>query len=212
MNLTRDIGLKLTAFFLAVVLWLFVTFRGRSEIGMDIPVELKNIPLSLELVDETPKKIDIRVRGQDRILRSLRPGDINAYIDLSKANRGESYFKLQPKNINLPSSVVITKITPNTVKVRLEEVIKKTVVVMPIVIGRPETGYEVKAIEISPRKVDIEGPRSVVMGIYSIKTEPVDITGLREDLRQDINLDTGGRNIKLRREGVRINVIIGRRR
>ncbi len=40
----ENLGLKIAAVLLSVVLWIFVTSRGQSEMSLDVPLEFKNIP------------------------------------------------------------------------------------------------------------------------------------------------------------------------
>ncbi len=40
----ENLGLKTAAVLLSMVLWIFVTSRGQSEISIDVPLEFKNIP------------------------------------------------------------------------------------------------------------------------------------------------------------------------
>jgi len=45
-----DIGLKVLSVALAMSLWFFVTYRGQSEMAIDIPLEFKDVPKGLEIL------------------------------------------------------------------------------------------------------------------------------------------------------------------
>ena len=69
----ENLGLKLTAVFLSIVLWIFVTSRGQSEISFDVPIEFKDIPPGLEIVNHNVKVISLNMRGQERLLKNTKP-------------------------------------------------------------------------------------------------------------------------------------------
>lgn len=203
-----NLGLKVIAILLSILLWLFATARGQSEISVDIPLELKNIPSGLEVVKQSVKTVSLNVRGQERIMRSIKPKDIRVSIDLSRARKGEDDYAIGRNNIKLPTAVTVTNITPTHMKVFLEETATRTVEVKPVVVGTPEKGFFVKAIEVEPKTIVIEGKRPDVYKVGTIKTEPVDITGLKETLTIGARLELSGINIRTKTDDVKIRVVI----
>ena len=63
---TENLGLKISAVLISVFLWFFVTSRGQSEITLDIPLEFKNIPADIGLVNTSVKTVSVTVRGHER--------------------------------------------------------------------------------------------------------------------------------------------------
>jgi YbbR domain-containing protein len=205
----ENIGLKIAAVLLSIVLWIFVTSRGQSEISIDVPLEFKNIPQGLELVNYSAKEISLSVKGQERLIRSIKPSDIQAYIDLGKTKKGESVYYITRDDIKLPRAIDVINISPSSVKVITEETATKTVRVRPVVVGEPERGYFVKSVEVAPQTLVIEGIRSEVEKINIIRTEPLDITGLNESVTQDVKLDLISLNIRSKTADVKVKVVIG---
>jgi YbbR domain-containing protein len=203
-------GLKIAAVLLSVVLWIFVTSRGQSEMSIDVPLEFKNIPSGLEIVNQSAKVISLNIKGQERFIKNVKPSDIRVYIDLTKAKKGERIQHITRDDIKLPHAITVTNISPSSVKVITEETITKTVKVRPVIIGDPERGYYVKSIEVVPQTVVIEGIRSEVRKVNNIKTEPIDITGLNETFTQDLKLDIAGMNIKTKVDDVKVKAVIVR--
>jgi len=208
----KNIGLKITAILLSVLLWIFATSRGLSEIALDIPLEFKDIPPGLELMDHNIKVVSLNIKGQDRAIRNIRPSDISVFIDLSKAKEGEGNYFINKNNIKLPPAVTVTNITPSFVKVLLEGTITKSVRVIPIIVGTPEAGFYIKSISIVPENVIIEGARSKVNMFDRIKTEPLDITGFKETFSKNLDLDITGMNIRPKTKDVIVKVVIVRGR
>ena len=205
----ENIGLKIAAVSLSIVLWIFVTSRGQSEISIDVSLEFKNIPQGLELVNYSAKEISLSVKGQERLIRSIKPSDIQAYIDLGKTKKGESVYYITRDDIKLPRAIDVINISPSSVKVIIEETATRTVRVRPVIVGEPERGYFVKSVGVAPQTLVIEGIRSEVGKINIIRTEPLDITGLTESVTQDVKPDLISSNIRSKTADVRVRVVIG---
>jgi YbbR domain-containing protein len=204
----ENLGLKLTAVFLSIVLWVFVTSRGQSEISLDVPIEFKDIPPGLEIVNHSVKVINLNVRGQERLLKNIKPADIMVSLDLSKAKKGESTYYIHREDIRLPHAITVTNINPSSFKVTTEETIQKTVRVVPMVTGEPVRGFSVKSVSVIPPNVEIEGIRPEIARINTLKTEPLDLTGMNETFTQDLKLDLTGRIVRTKTATVMVQVVI----
>ncbi|NCO68499.1 MAG: hypothetical protein COY75_06630 [Nitrospirae bacterium CG_4_10_14_0_8_um_filter_41_23] len=205
----ENLGLKTAAILLSVVLWIFVTSRSQSEISVDVPIEFKNIPTGLEVVNHSVKVISLNIKGQERLIKNVKPSDIRVYIDLSKSKKGESIYYITRDDIKLPHAITVMNVSPSSVKVITEETITKTVKVTPVITGDPERGYYVKSIEAVPQTVGLEGIRSEIRKVNTIKTEPLDITGVNETLTQELKLELTGKNIRARINDIKVKVVIG---
>lgn len=210
--LVENLGLKIAAILLSIVLWFFVTSRGQSEISIDVPLEFKNIPSGLEMVNHGMKTITLNIKGQERIIKTIRSSDVRVALDLSRAKKGEGVYYINRDDIKLPHAGTVTNIDPSSVRVITEETASKTVKVVPVIIGEPARGYYLKSIEVSPQTLIIEGVRSEIAKASTLKTEPLDITGLNETVKQDLRIDVTGRNIRSKVSDVSVKVAIGAQR
>ncbi|MBI4655097.1 MAG: hypothetical protein HY752_08950 [Nitrospirae bacterium] len=207
--ITTNPLLKLASLALAIALWFFVVSKGSLGIIMDVPVGFKNLPSGLELVEVT-KAVSINIEGQERILKSLKQENINVLIDLKNAKKGELFFSVSPENVSLPKNLVITKISPQTVRLVLEEKLRKNVIVSPLIISSPATGYILGKIEVIPKSVEIEGPLTAVTKVYSLKTEPIDISGITADSQYTVNLNITQKNVRVNPPEVKVNIFVRR--
>lgn len=198
--------LKLTSLLLAVGLWFFVVSQGHSVIDVEIPIGFKNLPDHLEVL-EGQKMLNISIKGQERLLKKLRQGDVNAALDLSNVKKGNIILPLTTDNITLPNSLSVIDISPQTVKLKLEEKITKRVPVKSIIVGAPSPGYVVSRIEVTPSLVEIKGIESVITKTYSVKTEPVDISGISENNTYNAYLDTGSIKVSVPEVEVTVSII-----
>lgn len=205
-----NIGLKILSVALAISLWVFVTYRGQSEIVIDVPLEFKNIPKNLELLRQTAKQVSLNISGHERFLKALRPADVRVFVDLSNAKKGESVYYLDKDNVISPKITKVIRMEPTSVKITFDELISRIVPVRAYIIGSPEAGYRIKSVDIMPSSVEIEGAKTEVERIALLRTEPVDITGIDSDIIQNVRLNTNGRNIRTKVSEVTVKITIRR--
>ncbi len=205
----ENLGLKIAAVLLSIVLWVFVTSRGQSEMSIDVPLEFHDIPQGLEIVNHTIKTVSLAIKGQERFIKNIRASDIRVSLDLNKAKKGEGIYYIQRDDIKLPHAITVANMTPSNVKVTIEETITKTVKVIVPVTGEPGRAYYVKSVEVTPQTIVIEGISSEIGRTKNIRTEPLDITGFDETFTQDLRLDLTGKNIRSKIADVTVNVVIG---
>lgn len=207
----ENMSLKITAVIFSIVLWIFVTSRGQSEVTFEVPLEFKNIPAGYEIVNFNIKSVSIAIRGQERLIKNVKSSDVRVYLDLGKAKKGENTFYISSDNIELPRSFTVVNVNPSSVKIFIEETLKKSVKVIPIITGFTQNGYYVKSVKVEPSVIDIEGTRSEINKINFVKTEPIDITGLNDSISQDIKIDLSGKNIKTTTNYVKVDITIRKR-
>ena len=205
-----NIGLKMLSVFLAMFLWFFVTYRGQSEISVDMPIEFKNAPKGLEILKQNIKTVSLNISGQERILKGLKAGDVRVIIDLSDAKKGETTYYIGKNNVAVHKSIKVLRVEPTSIRIVLDESISKTVPVKAHIIGVPETGYKIRSVVVSPSLVAVEGTKTEVSRISVLRTEPLEITGIDADIDQNVRLITGGKNIRTDISEVRVKVDIER--
>lgn len=206
--LLENMGMKVAAVVMAITLWFFVTSRGQSEVLMDVPIELKNIPSGFESVRQGIKTVSVSIKGQERLLRNMKPAAVRVHVDLSKAKKGKGTYYINNEDVKLPSTMTVTNISPSSVIVALEETVIRRAPVQAVVLGTPKKGFFVGSVEVNPREMTIEGARSEVSRIKSLRTEPVDITDMDETSVQEVRLELGGRNIRTEVQEVNVKIVI----
>jgi hypothetical protein len=84
--LVRDWPLKLVSLGLALVLWLLLVPAEKmfSEKALSIPLETRNVPAGLEIVEPPVASIDITLRAPNRLLDEIGPSGLVARIDLDR--------------------------------------------------------------------------------------------------------------------------------
>ena len=111
--------LKLVSLGLAYVLWVVVTQAPPVEIGLTVPLELRNLPANLQVQGEIPTRVHVHVRGPEGQLRMLEPEEVGVALDLAGATAGNHSFRLEAANVELPPGVEVVRIVPEEVRLEL---------------------------------------------------------------------------------------------
>src|SRR6058998_2372289 len=183
----RHLGLKLLSLGLAVLLWMTVSGEETVERGLRVPLELQ-VPAGLELTGEVPATVDVRVRGASGTLSRVSTGDVVAVLDLRSARSGRRLFPLTPDQVRVPFGVEVVQVQPSALAMAFEPSASRQVPVMPAVDGRPAAGYVVGPMTADPKTVEVIGPETAVRRVTEALTEPVSVSGAREEVRQSVIL------------------------
>ncbi len=207
--LTRNWALKLLSFLCAVVLWLTLVPEEKiyGERTLSVPLETRNIPAAMELVEKSVSTVDITVRATNRLLGQLTAADIETVLDLKKATVAQEDYALEPSLVVVPPNVNAVRVFPNKVHLKLEKANEVEMEITPSIVGRIKDGFAVVKIESLPATIKLRGPESKFHPKDKVRTSSVDITGLAEsaqfeaDLippRPDLRILNGPSKVKVR--------------
>lgn len=204
-------GIKLTSLALALILWFNITSKGKMEIALTVPLELKNIPAGMAVVGDVPGYVEVRLQGQERVLRDISTDkEVSGALDLSLARNGENTVRVSPDDITRPSGITVTHLSPYEIKVRLEPILRRTVRLIPALHGVPARGYRVANTVVRPARIAIEGPAGVVKSLTALQTMPIDIEGATNTITVEPKLDYAGKPVKLLEKDVSVRIVIER--
>jgi YbbR domain-containing protein len=186
----RDWKLKLVSFLLAFGLWLILVPSEKmySEKALTIPLETRNIPAGLEIVEQQVETIDITLRAPNRLLDEIGPSGLVARIDLDRASVLQQEYPLNESMIAVPPGAEVIKITPNKVTIKLERTGEATLDVHPALRGKVRQGFRVARTEIEPASVRVRGPESRVKVKEAAVTAPIDISRLTESTVFEVDI------------------------
>ncbi|HMK43644.1 MAG TPA: CdaR family protein [Dissulfurispiraceae bacterium] len=205
---TKNIWLKMLSVLLAATLWIYVSYRGEIEKTVEAPVEFRGIPVGMELVRQNLRKVNVNVQGYEQAVYRLQPNEIRVIIDLSGSKRGENTISIEPGLVRAPRGLKVISIEESSLKVALDETASRVVTVKPYVTGTPERSFELSSVAATPSMVRIEGPRSEVEKITLVRTDPVDMTGVDEDISQNVRLNLNGRGVRAEVQEVSVKLTI----
>lgn len=201
-----NFGLKALALIIAVGLWL----AGHRDIerAIEVPVEFRNIPADLMVMDNRVDYVVVRLMGPRTLVSTLDADDMKLMLDLNGTKAGSLSYPLSAASFNLPRGATIARITPPVVHLRLEPVVKRTLPVSVRVSGKPADGYRVSQTSVLPENVSVEGPAEDVRRFTAIETLPVDVEENRSGFKRRVRLSTDGKPLTLVPEQVDVSITV----
>ena len=102
-------------------------------------------------------------------------------IDLNRVNsKRELAFQvdINPAQLNLPFGMVVEKVVPRRISIRLERKASKIVPLKLQFVGNLPNKLSLLKAELKPAEVEINGPRSVIAELKELPTRPIDLESL----------------------------------
>lgn len=132
---------------------------------------------------------EVIISGPYNVLKKIR----SARVKVSLKNARKDFVDVLPV---VPSGVDAEEykltVNPSTAKISIsiiQEERSKTVPVEVAVEGTPLEGYTVGAVQVQPGQVSITGAPEAVNKISSLKTLPVDVSGLESSFTGEVRLE-----------------------
>jgi YbbR domain-containing protein len=205
-----NLGYKLLAAGVALLLWGVSHGTNPIERGFDVGLTLQGVPDDLVVTDRSTDAVNIRVEGSRAALRSLSVADIEYVVDLSGARAGVTRHEVDAESVDRPRGAQIVSRSPSSIDFTLEPRGTKAVKVREDLAGEPAEGFKVGAVQVDPPRVWITGPEREVRRLREVVTETVDVTGVDESFEREVRPLLAGPHVKLRDENpikIRVEVI-----
>jgi YbbR domain-containing protein len=179
----EDLGLKLLALAIAIVLWLSVTGQNKPVTQRVSGVQLNFLRQEgLEISNDPASTVEVTVKGSPNLLDQMNLRDLVVTVDISDQKAGERVVRLSPETVKmeLPPGVKILAFRPATIPIRLEPTIEVALDVEVKFEGRVPEGYEVTSISANPARIKVRGPSDRVSLLQKAVTETVRLDGRKE--------------------------------
>lgn len=183
-GLWEQLSTIILALILAIIVWV-VAERQENPVATilvaGVPVKIQNLPEDFVLAEQPSlPEVDIKVRGPRSILDTLTTSDFSAYVDLSDAQTGSHQIKIsvQPRI----SGVTVLATYPEAVLIKLDQKVEKEVPVSANLIGNPPFGYVAASPIITPTKLLVTGPESLVKKVTRAEIA-IQLTDARKDVK-----------------------------
>lgn len=201
-----NFGLKALALIIAVGLW--VAGHRDTERAIEVPLEFRNIPPDLMVMDNRVDYVVLRVMGPRTSVSTLDADNLKLSLDLDGAKSGLLSYPLAPDDFNVPRGITVARITPPVIHLRLEPVAKRTLPVSVRLSGKPQSGYRIAQITVRPENVAVQGPAEEVRRLNAIETVPVDIEEGRGAIKRRVRLSNDGKPLSIAPDQVEVLVTI----
>ncbi len=201
-----NLGLKALALIIAVGLWL----AGHRDIerAIEVPLEFRNIPADLMVMDNRVDYVVLRLMGPRTLISTLNASDLKLSLDLSGAKSGALSYPLASGYFSIPRGVTIARITPPVLHVRLEPVARRTLPVSVRTSGKPLAGYRITQSVVRPESVSVQGPAEEVRRLTAIETIPIDVVDSRGVVRRTVRLSNDGKPLSIAPDQVEVTITI----
>ena len=162
-------GLKLTAFLLAVTVWVLISGRERTYLEKNFIVNIEHLNVSeLINVQNRPDTIRVMVRGTAEEIGKISESDFNISVDLNDVNESTKLTMYTEDHLNYPEGIEIISINPKIFEVTVREFFYKEVTVRVLYTGRLPNGVALLERKLIPEKVRIFGYKSEIKNINTV--------------------------------------------
>lgn len=189
----NNLDIKLLALVMAIALWFYISSEYNISAERYYDIEIMPINLSNNLsIKEIRNKVSVGIKGPQNILENISSQKILGTVDLESIKEAGEYQIMADAVV--PRNTNIIRIIPSEVRVIVEEVLEKEFQVEYNLIGLPEKGYSLEdEPEISPKKVAIKGPESLLENIEKV-TIDIDISSINKDYNGQENVVVYNKN------------------
>lgn len=206
--LSNNLLLKVFSLLFAGLFWFYLTSEQESELGFPVAIELSGLPSSLVVSEGKIDHATIWLRGVRRNLFNLRSEKMTFKVNLEEAGEGIFVYPLTEEGIDSIPDVLVEKIVPPVLNLKLEKLIKKRLAVKPKIKGSVPRGYEFINATVSPDFIQVRGRRSVLQGMKNINTYPVDISSITQPSNFEVPVDVSLSELNVTSDSKMIKVFV----
>jgi YbbR domain-containing protein len=201
-----NFGLKVLALVIAVGLWT----AGHRDIerAVEVPVEFRNVPPDLMVLDNRVDYVVLRLTGPRTLVSTLDADDMKLSLDLQEAKSGAASYPLSAGSFNIPRGVTVARITPPVVHLRFEPVVRRTLPVSVKLSGKPSAGYHIVQTVSQPQNISVSGPAEEVRRLTVVETLPIDVYENRGVIKRKVRLSNDGKPLTFSPDQVDVVVTI----
>jgi len=191
---------------IAVGLWL----AGHRDIerAVEVPVEFRNIPADLMVMDTRVEYVVLRLMGPRTLVSTLNSEDLKLLLDLNGAKSGSVSYPLGSSSFTIPRGVTVARISPPVIHLRLEPVLRRALPVTVRFANTLPSGYRIAETVVEPATVSVEGPAEEVRRLATVATVPIDVEESRSAIKRKVRLSTDGKPLSLSPDQVEVSVKI----
>jgi len=209
-----NLGLKLVALLLALLVYLNVYTDRPNRMMISFPIEVDDLGDSLSLSGPVPAVVQAELKGTGKQLLKLRLTEPPLKISLAGAGPGHFQRTLAAGDLPLPpeeSPEVERLVGPRMLEFQIERRVRRRVAVAARIEGVPAAGFAWHGeLLADPESVLVTGPRSAVAGLDSVRLRPLSIAGRRDTVQARLEPDALPEWCSVDPEMVRVRVPLRR--
>ncbi|MBI1799895.1 MAG: hypothetical protein HYR73_09465 [Candidatus Eisenbacteria bacterium] len=188
--LLDNLGLKLTALLLAVLVYLHVYTERPARVTFAFPIQITEIDSTLSLSGPAPSAVQVELRGTGKQLIRLRLGEPMMRVSLAGVGVGRFERAINAEDLPLTASegVQVERIVgPRVLQLQLDRKVHRRLPVAPRIHGALSAGTLMwGAPLVIPAFVTVTGPEAAVSRMDSVVLGAVRIDGRRDTVRAQV--------------------------
>lgn len=166
-KLGSDLGQRILAIALAIIIWLILSITQYPTISKTISSVPVDLTLSGTIAEEKglsalnfkDMNVDVIIEGMNYEIGSYTANDLTATVDVSSVTKKGTYkLDIDVKSAHSADKVSILSITPETVEVQFDAITSKEFDLSPSAPNiSAEEGYSLGTVSCTPDKISITG-------------------------------------------------------
>lgn len=179
-NRMKKHSLKFISVFLSVFLWVYVL--NSEKVKFEKTVQLEYIlPVDMMFAQKPVHEVTFLIEGPRAFVRTVAEREDRLVIDLNRANARRSLnfnVDINPAQLNLPFGMVVERVIPRRLSIRLEKKASKIVPLRLQFSGQLPDKLSLHNPVLEPSEVEVYGPRSLISRLKELPIKAVELESL----------------------------------
>lgn len=178
-------------------IWFGFTRSQDTIIALNVPIEYINRPANYEILDTSTDEARLQLYGSSALIKSLKQGQVQVRLDLSKAVEGRNVFPITQENVVLPPGVFLNKVQPSSIDVTLDVPVTKEVPVQVDWVGKLPEHLNLTSVSVLPETVKVIGGSQILDKVSTLYTAPLRLDNLTKSGSMTTSLVLSPPSLKL---------------
>jgi len=189
---TRNLGYKVVALVLALLLWFDVTSDETAVIEYPVPLQIavEGADMIITNREQLPSEVEVTFSGTGKELLRLDKDDLSVQERVQGGENDSVVVTLDLADVRKPADLGVTpvSITPSQVTVVTDRFIERTVPLQPVGAPRPVEGYRIDSVEVTPQRVQVRGVTAEVRPIGSLALDLSQVEDVRGEFDERLEI------------------------
>ncbi len=179
-NRMKKHSLKFFSAFLSIFLWIYVLNSEKVKFEKTVSLEYI-LPVDMMFAQKPVQEVTFMIEGPRAFVRTVAEREDRLVIDLNRANaRRQLNFNvdINPAQLNLPFGMVVERVLPRRLSIRLEKKASKIVPLRLQFSGALPDKLSLNHTNLEPSEVEVYGPRSLISTLKELPIKPIELETL----------------------------------
>lgn len=179
-NRLKKHSLKFLSLFLSVFLWVYVLNSEKVKFEKTVALEYI-LPSDMMFAEKPIHEVTFMIEGPRAFVRTVAEREDRLQVDLNRANAKRLLnfsVDINPAQLNLPFGMVVERVVPRRLNIRLEKKASKILPLKLQFINQLPNQLSFNHFSLEPSEVEVYGPRSVISKLKELSVKPIDLETL----------------------------------